>query len=148
DNMAVTGYLIERCAGTGCTNFTQISTATVTTYSDTGVVAGNTYNYHVRARDAANNLCPFSNTATAVTPAPDTQAPTAPTNLSASAVSGTQVNLTTTVRTDNIAVTGYLIERCTGTGCTTFSQISTATVTAYSDTGVVAGNTYNYHVRA
>src|SRR5204863_3951029 len=45
---------------------------------------------------------------------PDTQPPTAPTNLTATAASGTQISLAWTAATDNVAVTNYLIERCQG----------------------------------
>ena len=69
DNVGVTGYLVERCQGTGCTNFTQIATTTGTgtTYKDTSVSAPNAYSYRVRATDAAGNLSPYSNTANATT---------------------------------------------------------------------------------
>ena len=55
----------------------------------------------------------------------DTQPPTAPTNLGATAVSSSQINLSWTASTDNVAVTGYLVERCQGAGCTSFAQIAT-----------------------
>ena len=57
DNVAVTGYLIERCQGTGCSNFAQIAApaGTGTTYSDTGLAASTSYSYRVRAVDAAGN---------------------------------------------------------------------------------------------
>jgi len=69
DNVGVTGYRIERCQGTGCTNFAQIAatTGTGTTYKDTTVSAPNSYSYRVRATDAAGNLSTYSNTATAAT---------------------------------------------------------------------------------
>ena len=70
DNVGVTGYLIERCQGTGCSNFTQIATATGTSYKDTTVSASTSYSYRVRATDAAGNLSPYSNTANATTPTP------------------------------------------------------------------------------
>ena len=54
-----------------CT-FAQIGTTggTTTTYKDTAVAACTTYSYRVRATDAAGNLSPYSNTATATTPRP------------------------------------------------------------------------------
>src|SRR5262249_14594591 len=55
---------------------------------------------------------------------PDTQPPTAPTALSASAAGATQINLGWTASTDNVAVTGYLIERCDGASCPSFNQIA------------------------
>jgi hypothetical protein len=60
DNVAVTGYLIERCQGVGCSTFVQIGTAAGTSYTDTGLLAGVTYGYRVRATDAAGNLGPYS----------------------------------------------------------------------------------------
>ena len=70
DNVGVTGYLIERCQGADCSNFTQIATVagTSTTYNDTSVSAGTSYSYRVRATDAAGNLSPYSNTVNASTP--------------------------------------------------------------------------------
>ena len=67
DNVGVTGYLVERCRGAGCTGFAQIATSPGTTYADTGLFAGTSYSYRVRATDAANNLSGYSNTATATT---------------------------------------------------------------------------------
>ena len=60
----MTGYRVERCQGAGCTSFAQIATPTTTTYSDTGLAAGS-YSYRVRATDAAGNLSPYSNVASA-----------------------------------------------------------------------------------
>jgi chitodextrinase len=79
---------------------------------------------------------------------PDTQPPTAPGGLSATAVSPTQVNLGWSASTDNVGVTSYLVERCAGAGCMSFAQIGTATRTTYSDTGLISGTTYSYRVRA
>jgi outer membrane protein assembly factor BamB len=69
DNVGVTGYQIERCSGTGCTNFAQIgtTTGTGTTYKDTTTVASTTYSYRVRAKDTAGNLSTYSNIAAATT---------------------------------------------------------------------------------
>lgn len=79
---------------------------------------------------------------------PDTQAPSVPSNLVASASSQTQVALTWTPSTDNIAVTGYRVERCTGGGCSRFTQIGTPTPASYTDSALAANTTYRYRVRA
>ena len=147
DNIGVTGYRVERCAGVSCTTFAQIATPTGTTYSDTGLTSSTSYSYRVRAADAAGNLSAYSSTASAVTTA-DTTAPTAPTALSASAISSTAINLSWTASTDNVGVTGYRVERCAGASCTTFAQIATPTTTTYSDTGLAASTSYTYRVRA
>src|SRR5258706_2985969 len=65
--VGVTGYLIERCQGAGCTTFAQIASVTTTSYSDTGLTAATSYSYRVRATDFAGNLGGYSATATAVT---------------------------------------------------------------------------------
>ncbi len=149
DNVGVTGYLLERCQGSGCTSFSQIATPTGITYSDTGLTASTSYSYRVQATDAAGNLSTFSNVATVVTPAlVDTTPPTAPSSLAATAISTSQINLSWTASTDNVGVTGYLLERCLGSGCTSFSQIATPTGTTYSDTGLTASTSYSYRVRA
>ena len=67
DNVGVTGYRIERCQSTGCSNFAQIGTSTTTTYNDTGLAASTSYSYRVRATDAAGNLSGYSNIATTST---------------------------------------------------------------------------------
>ena len=88
DNVGVTGYAIERCAGSGCSNFTQIATTTGTGtgYKDTTVNSATSYSYRVRATDAAGNLSTYSNTASAATP--DTTAPSQPGTFRATAVVG------------------------------------------------------------
>jgi fibronectin type 3 domain-containing protein len=148
DNVGVTGYRVERCGGIGCTAFTQIATPTGTTYSDIGLTASTTYNYRVRASDAAGNLSGYSETTTVTTQAGDTIPPTTPSNLTATAVSSSQVNLSWTAATDNVGVAGYQVERCSGTGCSTFTQLATPTGTVYSDTGLTASTVYSYRVRA
>ena len=60
DNVGVTGYRVYRGG-------VQVGTTTSTTYTDGGLAAGTTYSYTVRAYDAASNLGPASNTATATT---------------------------------------------------------------------------------
>src|SRR5207247_1961132 len=65
----ISQYLIERCTGATCSNFLQVGTSATTTFNDTGLTASTSYNYRVRATDASNNLGPYSNTASATTPA-------------------------------------------------------------------------------
>ncbi len=149
DNVGVTGYRVERCQGASCTTFAQVGTPTGTTYTDTGLAAATTYRYRIRAVDAAGNLSTYSSIATATTPAAvDATPPSAPTALSAAAVSATRIDLSWTASTDNVGVTGYRVERCQGAGCTTFAQVGTPTGTTYSDTGLAPSTTYRYQVRA
>ena len=78
----------------------------------------------------------------------DTQPPTAPSNLAATAGSSTQIDLSWTAATDDVGVTGYRVERCQGSGCSNFSQVGTSGSTTFGDTGLAAGTTYRYRVRA
>src|SRR5882762_1676177 len=135
DNVGVTAYLIERCQGSGCTSFAQVGTSTSTRYSDTALAASTTYLYRVRATDAAGNTSGYSATASATTNAA-VSPPSAPTGLTATATSSTQISLSWTASTGTLTVTGYRIERCPGSGCTSFVQIGTSTSTAYADTNL------------
>ena len=140
DNVGVTGYQVERCQGTGCSSFALVTTITGTTYNNnTGLSAGTSYSYRVRATDSAGNLSPYSNIASATTLS-DTTPPTAPSNLAATVVSGSQINLAWTASTDNVGVTGYQVERCQGTGCSSFTTLTTVTGTTYNNTGLVGWN--------
>jgi len=151
DNVGVTGYFVQRCSGSGCTNFSQVASlpGNTTAYNDTSVAPSTTYNYQIVATDASGNPSLPSNPASATTLA-DTQAPTAPSNLAAAVVSNTQINLTWTASTDNVGVTNYLIQRCATPACSNFAQIGTTggPGTAYSDTTVSASTSYTYQVIA
>src|SRR4029077_14264720 len=132
DNVGVTGYHIERCQGAGCTSFTEIgtTTGTGTTYKDTSTAASTSYRYQVRANDAAGNLGPYSDPASATTPGSGgTTAPGKPGTLTATAVRAGEGDLSWGAATDNVGVTGYHIERCQGAGCTSFTEIGTTTGT-------------------
>ena len=72
----------------------------------------------------------------------DTQAPTAPANLTATAVGPNQVNLTWTASTDNVGVTGYEIYRDGDLLTTVGVQ------TSHSDSTVAPATTYTYEVKA
>ena len=149
DNVGVTGYLVERCSGIGCSNFSQVAAPLGTTYADMGLTSSTSYSYRVRAKDAAGNLSGYSSVVSATTAASgDTQPPTAPGTLAASAVSATQVNLTWGAATDNVGVTGYSIERCQGSGCSTFAQVTVVPGTTFGDAALTTATTYSYRVRA
>ncbi|MFD4572609.1 endo alpha-1,4 polygalactosaminidase [Streptomyces sp. NPDC058417] len=60
DNVAVTGYDVFR-------NGAKVGSATGTTYTDAGLTAGTTYQYQVKAKDAAGNTSGASNTVSKAT---------------------------------------------------------------------------------
>jgi len=81
-------------------------------------------------------------------PPPDTTTPSAVSGLAASAISSTQINLSWSAATDNVGVTGYRAESCSGAGCSNFAQIAAPAGLSFSDTSVAASTSYSYRVRA
>ena len=71
-----------------------------------------------------------------------------PSNLTALAVSSTQINLTWNDNSSD--ETNFQIQRCQGASCTNFSALATvgANVTSYNNTGLTAGTSYRYRVRS
>ena len=123
----------------------RIAQPTGTTYADVGLAPG-TYFYKVTAEDAAGNVGPVSNTASAAVT--DTVAPSAPSGLTANGGAG-QAALSWTAATDNVAVLRYNVHRATAAGFTPSAgnRIAQPTGTSYTDTGLAAG-TYFYKVTA
>jgi hypothetical protein len=76
----------------------------------------------------------------------DTEPPTTPTLLTATPISATQIDITWSVATDNLLLSGYIVERSIGSSST--STIATTSLTSFSDTGLTPTTTYTYSVRA
>ncbi len=142
DNVGVTNYNIYRN-----NNYLASTGNNSTTFNVTGLTASTSYNFYVRALDAAGNISPTSNTISVTTSSGggggDTQAPTAPTNLAASNVASTSLTLNWTGSTDNVGVTNYNIYRnntlLTSTG---------GPSTSFNVTGLTASTGYSFFVRA
>jgi chitinase len=141
-----TTFRIERSPN-GSSNWESIATvnANITAYSNTGLAASTTYHYRVRAENASGNSG-YSNSASATTQTTGT-VPAAPGNLSASATSATQINLSWSDNSSN--ETTFRIERSPN-GSSNWASIATvnANITTYSNTGLTAATTYHYRVRA
>lgn len=141
------GFKVERCTAPCTDAFIQIGTvgAGVTSYASTGLSASTTYTFRVRAYNAGGDS-PASNEASATTEGE--LRPSAPTGLTATDVSSSQINLAWTDQSDN--EWGFSIERCAGTGCNVFAEIATvaAGVTSYASTGLSASTPYTFRVRA
>ena len=124
--------------------------ATPTSWSGGGIVApvpagATTGVVVVTVSGVATNGVNFTVTAA------DTTAPTAPTNLTASAGSGLSINLAWTASTDNVGVTNYLVEQCQGGGCANFTQNQPlpGNITPFVSIGPLAPATsYSFRMRA
>ena len=103
DDLAVTGYRVSR-------NGVQVGDDNRPVVERHRPDTSTTYQYSVVAYDAANNVSSPA-TASGTTWAPDTQAPTAPTNLKATVAKSGVTSLTWTGSTDNFGVTGYRVYR-------------------------------------
>ncbi len=146
DNVGVTGYQIERCAGASCVNFGFLASVSNTSFSDTGLVSATTYRYQVRAVDAAGNFSGYSTAISATTL--DNIPPATPTGVTTSVFSSTQINLSWNLSSDNVGVTGYQIERCQGASCINFSFLTSVAATSFANTGLLPATTYQYRLRA
>jgi hypothetical protein len=145
------GFKIERCTGSGCSDFVQIATvgSGVTSYPNNGLSASTTYSYRIRAYNSGGDSA-YSNTAGATTLAAPS-VPAAPSNLAATSVSRNQINLSWTDNSTN--EDGFKIERCQGSTCTNFSQISTVGPGVTNFTNTISSSplrrvTYRYRVRS
>jgi beta-glucanase (GH16 family) len=119
---------------------------TSTSYADTGLTPDTSYTYTVQMRDSLGNTGTASSGASATTDAASVP-PAAPSNLSATAISKAQIDLSWT---DNATdETGFKIERSKRVN-TAFVQIATVgqDVTSYSDMTVRKRTLYYYRVRA
>ncbi len=77
----------------------------------------------------------------------DTTPPTDPSGLTAVATNN-RIALAWTVSTDAGGLKYYRIERCMGSGCSSWAQINTSVSATYLDTGLAATTLYRYRVRA
>ena len=142
-----TSFQIERGAAAGGP-FTQVGTATqnAVSFQNTGLTANTLYFYRVRAINASN-VSGYSNVASDTTFMASGPPPNAPSNLTATAATTSQINL---AWTDNSSdETGFLVERSLASGGP-FTQITAtaANATSFSNGGLAASTQYFYRVRA
>ncbi len=137
----LTGYNIYR-DGTKLNS----SPVTGTSYGDSTVNATTTYSYRVEAVDGAGNKSAQTSAVSVTTPrTPDVIDPSTPANLTAKAISTSQVNLAWDASTDSggSGLAGYNVYR-DGTKLNS----SPVTSRSYSDTSVDANTRYSYQIEA
>lgn len=103
---------------------------------DTTSVSSGSHVLTAEAFDTGSNSSVFSVNITV-----DNQAPSAPTNLTATITNSTQIALDWTASTDNVGVTAYDVYRDS-------SLLATVATNSYIDTGLTPGTSYSYFVRA
>jgi titin len=113
-----------------------------TSWNDGGVQGGVRYWYQIRAGNTGGQS-PFSPLADVTTPSPF---PTTPSGLTATATSGTTIDLAWSDNSNN--EDGFQIIRALGGG--SFVQIASVGpgVTSYTDSGLASNSQYAYRVRA
>lgn len=147
------GFVIERCTGSGCTNFVQIDVAGPrnntgnVTYVDTTVAFGNSYSYQVKAVNSSGQSAP-TNTATVSVPG----IPAAPSNFTVSVVKANGNIYTATLTWSHPGgtdLTSFTIQRATNATFTSNLSTFTADSAVRSLTQTVKNNTtYYYRIRA
>jgi uncharacterized delta-60 repeat protein len=147
DNSAAEdGYYVERKVGAcdSASPWVLIYTASsnAASYSDTLLNAGSQYCYRVQAFKNNGETSVWTEKGTA------TLTPSAPGTLSAAAANTTQINLSWSDNTS--AEDGFRIERCSGAGCSSFTELATVTAntTTYQDSSACNDGAYSYRVVA
>lgn len=131
------GYRVYR-------NNTEAANVSGTTWRDENRAAGTTYTYSVVAYDAIGNVSPSSNSISVTTesaPSRDTERPTNPARLRASAQTTTSISLAWNAATDNVGVAGYKLYQ-------NGNYVTTIKGTRTKVSGLAAGKTYSFHVTA
>lgn len=147
DNVAVAGYRLYACVGTGCSDYSLVASPTGTSATIAGLIASTVYRLVVDAIDTSGNISAAHSSAYEVTTSSnlDIVPPSTLMNLrEASAATYNTASLTWDAGTDNVGISQTLLERCAGETCTDFQTIRSASGTTFSDSSVQFGTTYRY----
>lgn len=138
DNIGVAGYDVYQ-------DGVKINPSTIsaTAYNVSGLTAGTSYTYFVKAKDAAGNQSAASTAEDVTTNAPDTEPPTTPTNLVSTILALTSFKLNWEASTDNVGVTGYDVYQ-NGVKI----NPSNITTTSFNVTGLLPATLYSYTIKA
>ena len=142
-----TGFELKRATDSGFTqNVVWIGNIQGTSYSNTGLASNTTYYYKVRAEGATQDSA-YSSAVNATTNTSPDPLPTAPSGMSATAVSASQINVSWTDNSNN--ETGFELKRATDSGFTqNVVWVGNIQGTTYSNTGLAPNTTYYFKVRA
>jgi hypothetical protein len=152
-----TGFYVYRNTSNTTTGATLLSTlgAGVQTYTDNATnnpsappAIGTVYYYWVSAYNGVGESSKTAASQNATGGVTTLNVPAAPTSLTATSTSTTQINLAWTDNATN--ETGYVVDRATSPGSGFWSQIATlsAGANSYSNTGLTESTQYEYRVYA
>ena len=140
DNVGVTGYTVRDASGTA------IATSTGTTATLTGLTPDTAYTVTVVARDAAGNVSSPSPAVTFTTDEGedpgDTEPPTAPGTPTVSDITTSSARISWAASTDNVGVTGYVVQSAAG------ATLATSSTTSATLSGLAADTSYTVRVVA
>ena len=137
-------FIVERKEAGGTYSVIATLDPDTTTYTDSTVEGNKTYYYRVKAVNGAGDSDYAESSAVNVPKC--MSKPDAPTGLSATAISSTEIDLEWTDNSDN--EDGFKVERKELGGSYTVIATLPADTTSYKDKGLSYGTTYYYRVRA
>jgi hypothetical protein len=141
-----TGFEVQRqrvTAPAGDWATVTVTAANATSYTDSGLSAGVTYNYRVRAVGTGGNS-PWAGPISVTTAV--SSIPAAPSNFRVTGLTSTSVTLAWQDNSDN--ETGFELQRRPSGGSWAPLTNTAPNVTTYTDMVVVTGVTYEYQIRA
>lgn len=124
-----TGFVLERCLGSGCTGFTEIGASPAgvnsTAAADAGVCAGKTYRYRVMSEKGTEWSSAFTDPPVEVTTPAAQKVEAFRAEEVVNELDGRQVTLRWSDL--NLDEDGFNLERCEGEGCTDYTPLATLT---------------------
>ena len=145
-SLSETGYEVQKCVGSGCTNFVAISASplkdNITNYTELNL-SGGVYRFRIRAISSKANSDWLTSDDISTLP------PT-PTNITVTSLLDTSLTLSWVDNcTDELF---YEVQRCVGLGCTNFTAALNSPLPAnsvgYTSTGLTPNTYYSYRIRA
>ena len=134
DNVGVAGYGVYE-------DGSLVASSSATGYTLMGLTCGTSFTVAVDAYDTTGNRSAETMITTSTAACPDTQPPTAPTNVALATRTATSISISWAVSSDNVGVAGY--DLYVGG-----SPVGTATATAYTFAGLACGTNYTLAVDA
>lgn len=142
---AITGYSLERKQGTGGT-YAEVFSGAALTFTSTSLTSNTTYYFRVKATNGIGDS-PFSTELNTTTLAAAPGAPDEPAAPTFGTVTSSSIVVNWTAPNDNgSTITGYTMEQKQGSG--TYAQVFSGNALTYTSTGLSAGTSYTFRVKA